>query len=73
MEEAKDNVRHYQSKLELDPEILEQTAQRLAQLNTIKRKYGPELKQAIERQGSLAQEINKLQNAQGQASQLEQN
>ncbi len=72
LEEAKDNVRHYQSKLELDPEILEQTAQRLAQLNTIKRKYGPELKQAIERQESLAQEINKLHNAQGEASKLEQ-
>jgi len=72
LEEAKDNIRHYKSKLEVDPEILQQLQDRLAQLATIKRKYGPDLAQAIERRNVLAQEINKLENAQVQANEVEQ-
>ena len=72
LEEAKDNVRHYQNKLEIDPEILQQTEDRLAQLATIKRKYGPDLLQAIERTNNLEQEINKLENTQVQAKEIEQ-
>jgi DNA repair protein RecN (Recombination protein N) len=64
LEETKDSIRHYRGKLEVDPETLEQVQERLAQLATIKRKYGPDLSQAIERRDSLQEEINKLENAQ---------
>jgi DNA repair protein RecN (Recombination protein N) len=72
LEEAKDNVRHYQSKLELDPDALQQVEDRLAQLSTIKKKYGPGLEHAIERKTNLEKEINQLENAQVHASEIEQ-
>ncbi len=71
LEEAKDNVRRYQGKLEIDPEALQQIEERIAQLATIKRKYGPALNDAIGRIDVLQEEINKLESAQEQASEIE--
>lgn len=71
LEEAKDNLRDYQSKLEIDPAALQEVEERLAHLTTIKRKYGPELQQAIERRDTLESEINKLENAQAEVSEIE--
>ena len=60
------------SKLELDPEVLQQIEERLGALSAIKRKYGPQLAQAIERRDGLIKEINKLENTQVQANEIEQ-
>ena len=56
-------IRKHLESLESDPETLALLDERAAVLATIKRKYGPELKQAIEKQAELEEEIEKYKNA----------
>jgi DNA repair protein RecN (Recombination protein N) len=63
VEETARTLRRYREGLEADPEALNELEARLAQLATIKRKYGPTLIDAISRRDSLAEEIERLDNA----------
>lgn len=63
LEEAIDGIRRYRNSLDLDPESLDQVEERLAILTQVKRKYGPSLKEAIDRRDQLQEEIEKLDNA----------
>lgn len=56
-------IRKYLESLESDPETLSLLDERSAVLATIKRKYGPELAQAIQKQAELEEEIEKYKNA----------
>jgi len=63
LEEAIDGIRRYRNSLDLDPESLNEVEERLSVLTQVKRKYGPTLKDAIERREQLTEEIEKLDNA----------
>ncbi|MBX9688840.1 MAG: AAA family ATPase, partial [Candidatus Obscuribacterales bacterium] len=63
-------IRKYSEQLDSDPETLSGLDERAAVLAAVKRKYGPELKDAIERQQSLAAEIEDLNNAQNTIDEL---
>lgn len=64
IEEAARHLRRYGAGLDTDPEALSNVEARLAVLASIKRKYGPELADAIASQTRLAEEVDKLENAQ---------
>ncbi|MBS2000886.1 MAG: DNA repair protein RecN [Candidatus Obscuribacterales bacterium] len=64
IEEAARHLRRYGAALDTDPEALSNVEARLAVLASIKRKYGPELTDAIANQARLAEEVDKLENAQ---------
>lgn len=64
IEEAARHLRRYGAGLDTDPEALSNVEARLAVLASIKRKYGPELTDAIANQARLAEEVDKLENAQ---------
>jgi len=64
IEEAARHLRRYGAGLDTDPEALSNVEARLAVLASIKRKYGPELTDAIANQAKLAEEVDKLENAQ---------
>ncbi|HMP51139.1 MAG TPA: DNA repair protein RecN [Candidatus Melainabacteria bacterium] len=70
-EEACQQLRRYGDGIDADPETLERVEERLAILASIKRKYGPELKNAIELRDGLAREIEQLENATEELSALE--
>ena len=69
-EEAIQNLRRYLDGCDTDPETLHQIEERLNVLARIKRKYGPSLKEAIERRDILAQELNDLENQDFEISKL---
>ncbi len=64
LEEAATNLRRYAGKLDTDPESLALVESRLGVLIAIKRKYGPALAEAIERQHKLASDIDNWENSQ---------
>jgi len=64
IEEAVRTLRRYGNGLETDPEKLAVVDGRIAQLATIKRKYGPTIEDAMSRQNLLIEEVEKLANAQ---------
>ena len=64
-------IRKYCQTLDADPETLAGLDERAAILATIKRKYGPSLAEALERQTKLEAEIDELQNACSLMNELE--
>ena len=56
-------LRRYRERIESDPEQLGQLEERAGQLSAIKRKYGPTLQEAIDRQADLTEEIERLSSA----------
>ena len=70
-EEACQQLRRYGNGIDADPETLDRVEERLAVLASIKRKYGPELKAAIELRDGLAREIEHLENATEELGALE--
>ncbi|MBS1991392.1 MAG: DNA repair protein RecN [Cyanobacteria bacterium SZAS LIN-2] len=63
IEEASTDLRRYAASLDTDPETLVELENRAAQLATIKRKYGPTLAQAMDKQVALTAEVDTLENA----------
>jgi DNA repair protein RecN (Recombination protein N) len=70
LEQEQRSLRKYRDKLDTDPETLSSLEARLAQLASIKRKYGPTLKEAIQRREQLSEEIERLENSQLAADEL---
>ncbi len=64
IEEAARHLRRYGASLDTDPEALSNVETRLAVLASVKRKYGPELSDAIAHHDKLSEEADKLENAQ---------
>ena len=73
LEEASAALRRYAGALDTDPETLALVEGRIAELATIKRKYGPTLKEALARKEMLEQEIENLENNQNQLDDLTKN
>lgn len=71
LEESATAIRRYKDNLDTDPETLQAMEDRLALLSTIKRKYGPNLTDAIARRDALVQELEELQNSLANADALE--
>jgi DNA repair protein RecN (Recombination protein N) len=71
LEQEQRALRKYREKLDSDPETLSALEARLAQLATIKRKYGPTLTEALARQQTLTEEIARLENSQAAFGQLQ--
>jgi len=71
IEEAGSELRRYAANLDTDPETLVELEARAAQLATIKRKYGPTLGQAMDKQNALASEVETLENALVESEKLE--
>lgn len=61
-EEANQNLRRYLDSCQSDPESLQLVEERLNVLATVKRKYGPSLKEAISRKEELEKELFELEN-----------
>lgn len=70
LEESISQLRRYRDSLDIDPETLAHAEARLALLATIKRKYGPALREAIARQDALSCEIERLEGSQEQIEEL---
>ncbi|HEY9778329.1 MAG TPA: DNA repair protein RecN [Planktothrix sp.] len=70
LEEATRSLRRYANTLDANPEALANVEARLAQLASIKRKYGPTLQEAIDRCEALKEEVEKLDNAQSAIDEL---
>lgn len=70
LEQEQRALRKYRDRLDTDPETLAGLESRLAQLATIKRKYGPTLADAMDRRDRLTEEIDKLTNSQLAADEL---
>jgi DNA repair protein RecN (Recombination protein N) len=71
IEEASSDLRRYAASLDTDPETLVELENRAAQLATVKRKYGPTLAQAMEKQAALSVEVDSLENVLTQSAKLE--
>jgi DNA repair protein RecN (Recombination protein N) len=71
MEEASTILRRYRDALDTDPETLQTIQTRLAMLSSVKRKYGPTLKEAIERRDALRVEVEKFENVEVRLEALE--
>ncbi len=69
-DEASQQLRRYGDSIDTDPETLAGIEDRLAILASIKRKYGPELKQAIALRNDLENEIDQLENASAEVENL---
>ncbi|MGE4054042.1 MAG: DNA repair protein RecN [Vicinamibacterales bacterium] len=61
----------YADRIESSPERLQQTEERLALLERLKRKYGPTLADVIARRDALAQELDDLDRAEERVSALD--
>jgi DNA repair protein RecN (Recombination protein N) len=70
IEEAATALRKYRDGLETNPEELQLIESRIAQLATIKRKYGPTIREAMERCRSLESDLNNLETAQTRSEEL---
>lgn len=71
LEEQQRALRRYCDTLDGDPETLSALDERLAQLSTIKRKYGPSLAEAIARRDNLETELANLEDADGLSQRLQ--
>lgn len=67
IEQDQRSLRRYRESLDTDPETLSNLEERMTILATVKRKYGPNLSDALARQAELEGEIDRLQNS-GQQS-----
>jgi DNA repair protein RecN (Recombination protein N) len=65
------SLRRYREFLDTDPESLANAESRLDTLATIKRKYGPDLNDAINARNTLESEIARLENSQTAAQEIE--
>ncbi len=65
-------LRHYADGIEASPERLQQTEERLAQLERLKRKYGPALADVIARRDALRQECLDLERSDERVAELTQ-
>jgi DNA repair protein RecN (Recombination protein N) len=63
-------LRHYADRIQASPERLQQTEERLAQLEGLKRKYGPTLADVIARRESLRQELLDLERSDERVTEL---
>ncbi|HXH14325.1 MAG TPA: DNA repair protein RecN [Alphaproteobacteria bacterium] len=61
LEEAGRSLGDYASRVEFDPGRLADIEDRLAEINSLKRKYGPTVEDILARQESLAKELESLQ------------
>lgn len=66
IEDETRGIRKYSESLDSDPETLAHLDERANILAGVKRKYGPELSDAIKRQAELEDEIERLSNAQAE-------
>jgi DNA repair protein RecN (Recombination protein N) len=71
LEEAQIKLRHYKDNLDTDPEALQEMEARIAQLATIKRKYGPTLEEAANKLHALQKETEQLDNIASETDKLE--
>ena len=71
IQEASDALRHYLDKLESDPDRLEEVETALAQLERLKRKYGPTLDDVIAFGANVAAQIDAVENAGERRAKLE--
>ncbi len=71
LDEASHELRDYQSKLEFEPNELAVIQDRLNQINSLKRKYGGTVEEALAFADKLEAEIERLQNSEALAEQIE--
>src|SRR6202041_1961585 len=71
LEDAQVKLRHYKDNLDTDPEALQEMEARIAQLATIKRKYGPTLEEAANKLHALRKETEQLDNIANETNKLE--
>ncbi len=71
LEELAFFLRDYASNLEASPERLQQVEDRLAQLERLKRRYGPTLAEVIDRRKAIDAELNALDTSADRAAALE--
>jgi len=64
-------LRRYAERIEASPARLQQTEERLASLERLKRKYGPTLVDVMARRAALRQELQDLDNAEERVASLE--
>ena len=69
--EASRTVRHRQDRLDPDPERLEALDQRLDQIQTLLRKYGPSLLQCLARRDELERDLGALEKADDRGARIE--
>ena len=70
IDESQRGLRRYRERIDTDPERLAELENRAGQLAAVKRKYGPTLQEAIDRQSDLSEEIDRLSHAQDAISDL---
>ncbi len=63
--------RDYNSKIDLDPEHLEELRERLGAINLLKKKYGGSLKAVLEYREKIGKELDLIENYSGNISNLE--
>ena len=63
IEEASLSLRRYGDSLDTDPDTLSDLEARAALLSTIKRKYGPTLAEAMQKEAALAEQVDRLENS----------
>jgi len=71
LEDAQIKLRHYKDRLDTDPQALQEIEARIAQLATIKRKYGPTLEQVLSRLETVQKEIADLENVANETNKIE--
>ncbi len=71
LEELAAFLRHYGRSIEASPGRLQQIEDRLAQLDRLKKKYGPTLHECIERREALRQELRELEQGDERIAELE--
>ncbi len=72
LEEASNEIAAYVSKLEVNPQRLEQVNARLSELDALKRKYGNTLDDIYQYKNDQQQKLNKLDNQELSSGELEQ-
>ncbi len=72
LEEASNEIAGYVSKLEVNPQRLEQVNSRLSELDALKRKYGNTLEEIYQYKDEQQQKLHKLENQEFSSGELEQ-
>ncbi len=71
LEEVSHELRDYRAGFEFEPDELSAIQDRLNRVNNLKRKYGGTIEKTLEFAGNLEAEIDRLQNSEAMAEQLE--
>ncbi len=71
IEDLAEELRLYKANIDLDPELLEQTEDRLDQIQKLKRKYGGSLASLFERYEEMTQQLARTDNVEGRIAALE--